>query len=83
MAKKVKFAVWKKAVIEAWRAFLPAFLGVVSVQLQVGAGTEDVWFWLRSVLVAGIVAGVRAVFKWAREKWGQGDYNKFIYKLPA
>ena len=82
MAKKIEFAAWKKGLIEAWRAFVPAFLGVVAVQLSAGAGTQDVWLWGRSVIVAGVVAGVKAVAKWYREAFGQKDYSSWIYKLP-
>lgn len=82
MAAK-KFEAWKKAAYEAWRTFWPAFIGYVALQLQTGAGEKDIALWARSVAVAGGVAGLRAVFKWAREKWGNKQYGSLIYKLPA
>jgi len=51
--------------------------------MQIGAGEEDVKIWVLGVVVAGILAGVRAAFKLAREKYGAGDYKKLIYKVPA
>ena len=51
--------------------------------LQIGAGEEDGPDWVISVVVAGLLAGVRAAFKLLRERVGQGDYDKLIYKVPA
>lgn len=82
MAAK-KYATWKKALWEAWRAFVPAFLAVLYIQFQAGVELEKWQDWLPALLFGAFIAGVRAVFKWARERFGAGDYSKFIYKLPA
>ena len=79
---KVDYANWKKALWEAWRSFIPAFLGVIAIQLSAGVDLSTWKDWLPSLLIAGILAGVRAVGKWLRERYGEGNYDKPLYKLP-
>ncbi len=83
MAKKIEYSDIKKALWEAWRAFIPAFLGVIYVQFQSGVDLKDWKSWVFNLLVSATIAGSKAVLKWLREKYGQGDYTHWIYKLPA
>lgn len=77
------YPAWKKAAWEAWRVFGLAFLAVIYAQLEAGIDIANWQLWLRSVLVAAFAAGVKAAIKFIREKYGQGLYDKWIYKLPA
>lgn len=79
---KIKYPEWKKAVWEAYRVFLPAFLAIVYAQFEAGVDLKEWKAWTFSLLSAAVVAGVKAVVKWAREKYGKGDYAKAVYKLP-
>lgn len=74
---------YKKSVIEAWRIFAPAFMATVWLQLQTGAGDfSDPITYGKAVLVAGFLGGVKALVKWIRETYGQGNYHHWSYKLP-
>jgi len=83
MTKKIDYPAIKKALWEAWRTFLPSFLGVVTIQLSTGAGSQDVSAWLKSILVASVLAGLKATAKWYRETYGNKDYDSLVYKLPV
>lgn len=77
----MKYSPVKKALIEALRTFVVAFLATLSVQLS----TVDLMYpsmWIRAVLVASLTAGVRAVFKYLRDQYGRTDYSRWIYRLP-
>lgn len=74
---------YRKAIIEAWRIFAPAFIAAVWLQVQLGsAGFDDLGAYLKALVVAGILGGVKAVVKWVRETYGQGNYTHWSYKLP-
>ena len=82
MTKKIEYSAIKKAFWEAWRAFWPSFAGVVALEVSTGSGAQDLKTWTKGVLVAALVAGVKAVAKWYRETYAKGDYSSLIYKLP-
>ena len=81
MTKKIDYSTIKKSLWEAWRAFFPAIVVTATAQLSVGADGQDAQVWLRSVAIASVLAGVRAVAKWLREKH-PGEYQRMIFKLP-
>lgn len=76
-----KFETWKKVVIEAWRAFIPAFGVVVFAQFEAGVDLKNWKSWVFSLLASATVAGLKAVAKWAREKFAK-NYQSILYKLP-
>jgi len=78
-----KYEAWKKGLWEAWRVFLPAFLAIIYAQFEAGVDLRKWEAWLPSLLAAAVVAGLKAVFKWARAKFFAGEYSRFIYKVPA
>lgn len=80
---KFEYPELKKALWEAWREFIPAFVVAVGLQLSIGIDMNQPLPWIVSVATAGIKAGWRAVFKWLRDKYGEGDYDKLIYKIPS
>lgn len=82
MAKK-KYAEYKKALWEAWRAFFPVFSAIILIQFEAGVDLLDWKNWAPSLLISAAVAGLKAVFKWVRAKYFAGKYDSFIYKFPA
>lgn len=76
-----QFPIWKKAFIEGWRVFFAAFIAVIAAQLQAGVNIMQWQVWLRSLIISAAVAGLKAVFKWSREKYGT-SYDQLIFKLP-
>ena len=78
----VEFEVWKKAVIEAWRVFVPAFLTVLYVQFQAGVKLDEWRSWLFPLAVSAVLAGVKAIWRWYRDTYGEGNYGSWMYKLP-
>ena len=82
MTTKINYPAIKKAAWEAWRVFLPALAAVIYAQFQSGVDLKNWKAWATTLLVSAAVAGAKAVFKWTRETYGNGDYSKFIYKLP-
>lgn len=74
---------WKKALWEAWRVFGLAAGAVIVAQLEAGVDINNWQAWLRAVAVAAAAAGVKALFKYLREKFGRRDYDSLLYKLPA
>ena len=83
MTAKVDYPAVKKAVWEAWRIFIPAFLTVIYFQFQAGVDLKIWQDWLPALFGAAVLAGLKAVIKWAREKYGNREYGKLIYKIPA
>ena len=81
--KKDEYPVIKKALWEAWRVFWPAFFAVIIIQFKAGVDLNSWEDWLPALLFSAFLAGTKAVFKWLREKIGQGNYSKWIYKVPA
>jgi len=81
--KKVDYPAVKKALWEAWRIFLPSFLTVIYIQFQAGVDLSMWRKWFPALIGAGVLAGLKAILKWAREKYGNGEYDKLIYKLPV
>jgi len=77
------YPAFKKALIEAARDFISAFVVVFGTQIALGIDWENPWAWLSSALIAGGKAGLRGVAKYLREKIGQGDYSKAVYKWTA
>ena len=82
MAKKIDFSPFKKALIESWRVFIPAFIAIITAQFQVGVDLKDWRAWLLPLVLSASLAGFKAVVKYLRETYGLGDYTKLIYKLP-
>lgn len=82
MAKKIEYSAIKKALWEAWRVFLPAFLAVIYAQFEAGVDLKELKSWGYALLSSAALAGGKAVVKWLREKYWRGDYGKAIYKLP-
>lgn len=82
MTKKIDYPAIKKAAYELWRTFIPAFLGVLYVQFQAGVNLQDIKSWGLTLLVSATMAGIKAVLKYLRDKYGNSDYTKLIYKLP-
>ena len=79
--KKVDYAKWKKVLWRFGRIFLAAFL--TTLALTIGdLETLDINNLWPVVVYPAIVAGINALFKALREKIGDGDYSKLIYKLP-
>ena len=78
-----EYPVIKKALWEAWRVFWPAFFVVIIIQFKAGVDLYSWEDWLPALLFSASLAGIKAVFKWLREKIGQGNYSKWIYKVPA
>lgn len=79
--KKEKFEVWKKMLIEAWRVFGITFLAVIFAQFEAGVDLKEWKSWGLTLLLSAGVAGLKAVGKWAREKFAS-NYESIIYKLP-
>lgn len=82
MAKKIEYSAVKKGLWEAWRTFVPAFVGVVAVQLEAGVDLYTWKNWVPALVGSAAVAGLRAIVKWARETYFKGEYGSAIYKLP-
>jgi len=84
MAKKiiVDYAIWKKALYELWRTFVPAFFAVIYVQFESGVNLQDIKSWGITLLASASMAGIKAIFKYLRDYYGNGEYTKLIYKLP-
>lgn len=82
MKKKIEYGAVKKALWEAWRVFIPAFLAVIYAQFEAGVDLKEIRSWGYALLVSALLAGGKAVVKWLREMYGRGDYGKAIYKLP-
>lgn len=74
---------WKKALWEGWRVFGLAAGAVILTQLEAGVDIQNWEAWLRAVAIAAGAAGVKALVKYLREKFGHRDYDSLIYKLPA
>lgn len=81
MAKK--YEAWKKGLWEAWRVFWPSFGAVIYVTFEAGVDLKDWRAWVPALCAASVVAGLKAVFKWARAKYFAGKYDNLIYKIPA
>lgn len=77
-----KYELWKKSLIEAWRAFLPAFLMVIFAQFEAGVDLKNWKAWVFSLLSSALAAGARAVIKYLREKYAK-NYQSILYKLPV
>jgi hypothetical protein len=77
------YPVWKKALIEGWRAFFPAFLTVLCVQIEGLESLQNLRVWALATGVAAILAGVKSLAKWARETYGRAKYDRVVYNIPA
>lgn len=82
MAQKIDYPAIKKAIIEAFRIFFLAAGAVIVAQIQAGINITDWKNALIALGIAAVVAGAKAVGKWLRDTYGQGNYSSFIYKLP-
>ena len=94
----MKYPTWKKVTWEAGRTFVQAFLASFGFVLMGANGLgilkdgasigfivflQNLWgVIVYPGLLAGIAAGISAVGKYSREKFGKGDYKKAVYKLP-
>lgn len=76
------YPIWKKSFWEAFRIFFLAAGAVVVAQINVGVNYDKWQEWLVPLLLASAVAGLKALFKWAREHYARGDYQNLLYKLP-
>jgi len=76
-----QYKTWKKVLIEAVRAFVPAFLAVIYLQFEAGVNLQEYKSWVMPLLASASLAGIRAVMKWLRERHAK-DYTSFLYKLP-
>jgi len=81
----IEYPDYKKALVEGRRIFILAMLAQLAVTLpnwDVTAGYFASWshFWQFLVLPL-LLAGFKAVLKYAQDKYGQGDYDKLIYKI--
>lgn len=76
------FPSWKKALIEAYRVFVPVFLATLATLISTEAvnGWEDAW---KVLIVPAITAGIKGLAKYTRDKYFPEEYDKVIYKLPA
>lgn len=74
---------WKKALWEAWRVFGLAAGAVIVAQLEAGVDVNNWQAWLKALAIAAVAAGIKALVKFLREKYGHRDYDKLLYKLPA
>lgn len=74
---------YKKALWQVWRAFFIAFVATLTAQAQSGVDLSDFDTWIKSVLAAAFVSGVRASMKYVREKWYAGMYDHWIYQIPV
>ena len=83
MAKKIDYAAWKKALWEAWRVFIPAFLAVIYAQLEAGVDVWGVKTWGFTLLFSAGLPGSKALVKWARETYGNKKYDSWLYRIPA
>ncbi len=75
-----KYPTWKKVAIEAGRVFVPAFLAVVYAQFEAGVDLKEWKSWAYSLFISALVAGVKAVGKYLRER--AKNYQSLAYKLP-
>ena len=82
MTKKIDYPAIKKAGYELWRTFVPAFFAVIYVQFEAGVNLQDIKSWGITLLASATMAGVKAIIKYLRDIYGNGEYNKLIYKLP-
>lgn len=82
MAKKIEYSIVKKALYEAWRVFFPAFALVIFTQFEAGVDLRNWKAWAFTLIGSALLAGVKAVMKWARDEFGGGNYSHIIYKLP-
>jgi len=82
MTNKINYPAIKKALWEAWRVFIPAFIAIIYAQFEAGVDLKEWKSWVPALLIASCVAGLKAVFKWARAKYFAEEYDTFIYKLP-
>ena len=82
MAKKITFSPFKKALIESWRVFLPAFIAIIVAQVQIGVDLKDWKAWLLPLILSASLAGFKAVGKYVRDTYGLGNYSSLVYKLP-
>lgn len=72
----------KKALWEAWRVFIPAFLAVVYAQFEAGVDLKNTESWILPLISAALLAGIKATLKWARDTYGNQNYSSLIYKIP-
>lgn len=75
-----KYETWKKMLWEAYRIFGLSFLAVVLAQFEAGVDLREWKSWGYSLLISALVAGIKAVGKYLREK--ASDYKAMIFKLP-
>jgi len=80
-----EFPGYKKALIEGRRVFILAILGQLAITIpnwDVTVGYFASWehFW-QFLILPVLLAGFKAVIKYAQDKYGQGDYAKLIYKI--
>lgn len=83
MVKKVSYPAYKKALWEAYRTFIPAFLAVIFAQFEAGVDLKEWRAWVLPLLLSALAAGFRAVVKWVRTEKFPLDYSRAIYKIPA
>lgn len=93
-----KYPTWKKVLWQAGRAFFQAFIASFSLVLIGADGLEiikdgasvsfanflyNLWAVIfYPAILSGIAAGIAAIGKFLREKYGKKDYTKSVYKLP-
>ena len=81
MDHKDAYPEWKKALIEGRRVFYAAFIAAISAGIAGGIDLTNVKAWIVNLSLSAVAAGIAAVWKWFREVYGQGNYNKWIYKI--
>ena len=80
-----EFPDYKKALIEGRRVFILAILGQLAITIpnwDVTVGYFASWghFW-QFLILPVLLAGFKAVVKYAQDKYGNGEYDKLIYKI--
>lgn len=86
LQSKGSFSPYLKALIEARRAFLVAFVGQFTL---LAPQWEMILDYLRAdyksafyvFILPSVFAGLKGVLKLLQEKYGKGDYSKLVYKI--
>ena len=82
MTKKIDYPIIKKMAFEAFRVFFLSAGAVVTAQISAGINILDWKNALVTLAISAAVAGLKAVGKWLRDAYGQGNYQSFWYQLP-
>ena len=76
------YAHWKIILWRFVRVFLAAFLGQLALSLVILVDLTLETLWVTLILPA-VIAGISALSKILRDKYGDEEFKKPIHKLPV